>query len=297
MLVKESGKNMGKITKKIKENNIVMAINQILKNMAEDHVSESSAQCAYYVILSFIPFIILLLTLIQYTVVEPQHFIDIISKIIPENMNGIVIEIIREVYSKSIGTISVSLIFTLFSADRGLFALMKELHLIYNYTDKKNKSWIYLKLISFLKTVVFILLIVLGLVLLVFGSTIISAAKEWFGVFENYTVISEVLTHVVYILAAFIIFICIYKFMSGHKLKFKNQVLGAAFASIALNIVSFVFSKYLEIFKGFSTTYGSLTALILIMMWTYSCFYIIFFGAEINKFCNKELRNNKKGKN
>ncbi len=50
-----------------------------LKNMAKDHVSESSAQCAYYVILSFIPFIILLLTLIQYTVVEPQHFIDIIS--------------------------------------------------------------------------------------------------------------------------------------------------------------------------------------------------------------------------
>ena len=31
----------------------------ILKNMTEDHISESAAQCAYYVILSFIPFLIL----------------------------------------------------------------------------------------------------------------------------------------------------------------------------------------------------------------------------------------------
>lgn len=36
--------------------------------------------------------------------------------------------IIREVYSKSIGTVSISLIFMLFAADKGLFALMRELH-------------------------------------------------------------------------------------------------------------------------------------------------------------------------
>ena len=38
-------------------------IQTILDNIGEDHISEYSAQCAYYVILSFIPFVILLLTL------------------------------------------------------------------------------------------------------------------------------------------------------------------------------------------------------------------------------------------
>ena len=71
--------------------------------------------------------------------------------------------------------------------------------------------------------------------------------------------------------------------MPGHKITFKSQIRGALFGSIALNIVSFVFSKYLYIFRGFSITYGSLTTLILIMMWTYACFYIVFLGAEINK--------------
>ena len=100
----------------------------ILKNMNDDHISESAAQCAYYVILSFIPFIILLLTLIQYTSIDSEELIEILSNIIPSNMNGFIIGIVREVYSKSLGTISISLVFTLISAGRGLFALTKELH-------------------------------------------------------------------------------------------------------------------------------------------------------------------------
>lgn len=62
--------------------------------------------------------------------------------------------------------------------------------------------------------------------------------------------------------------------------------MGAVFGAIALNVVSFVFSKYLDIFKGFSITYGSLTTLMLVMMWTYSCFYTVFLGAELNKILN-----------
>ena len=75
--------------------------------------------------------------------------------------------------------------------------------------------------------------------------------------------------------------------MPKHRVSFKSQIYGAAFGAISLNIVSFIFSKYLDIFKGFSITYGSLTTLMLIMMWTYACFYIIFLGAEINKFISQ----------
>jgi membrane protein len=261
----------------------------ILNNMEEDHVGESAAQCAYYVILSFIPFIILLLTLIQYINIEPQQLIDIISNIIPANMNEMVVGVIREVYSKSIGTISISLIFTLFAADRGLFALMKELHLIYNFSDSKNKPWIYLKLISLVQTIIFIIIVAFGLVIMVFGNTIVNTVKESFGILENYTIFAEIMTQLWCLLITFIIFLCVYKFMSRHKLNLLKQIRGAIFASIALNVISFIFSKYLEIFRGFSTTYGSLTALMLIMMWIYTCFYIIFLGAEINKFYNKKI--------
>ena len=236
--------------------------------------------------LSFIPFIILLLTLIQYTNIEQQQLFDIIAKIIPSNMNEMVLGIVKEVYSKSVGTISISLIFMLLSADRGLFALVKGLHLVYNYRDNKRKSMLYLKLTSILKTIVFIILVAIGAVILVFGNSIISTIQEKFGLLENYTMISEFMTQIVFILIAFVVFLCLYKFIPGYKITFKSQVPGAIFSSIALIVISFIFSKYLDIFKGFSITYGSLTALMLIMMWTYTCFYVIFIGAEINKFYN-----------
>lgn len=256
----------------------------ILDNIKEDHISEYSAQCAYYVILSFIPFIILLLTLIQYTGIEQQQLLNIMSSMIPSSMSEMVLGVVREVYSKSVGTVSISLIFTLLSADKGLFALVKGLHSVYNYSGNQEKSMIYLKLTSILKTIIFIILIAVGAVILVFGTPIISTIQEKFGLLENYTIISQFLTQVVYTCIVFVVFLCLYKFIPGHKMTFRSQVPGAIFSSIALIIISFVFSKYLDIFKGFSITYGSLTALMLIMMWTYTCFYAIFLGAEVNKF-------------
>lgn len=263
--------------------NILEKTKNILKKMNEDHISESAAQCAYYVILSFIPFLILLITLVQYTHLDSEELLEILSNIIPENMEGFVIGIVKEVYSKSLGTISISLVFTLISAGKGLFALTKELHTIYNSTNQTKKSWIYLKIASVVETIIFIIVLTIGMILLVFGKTIVSTAKEQFGLFENYTIISSIIYRSVFILTVFIIFLFIYKFMSRHKVKLKSQVKGAIFSSLLLNIVSFIFSRYLNIFKGFSSTYGSLTTLMLIMMWTYTCFYVIFLGAEINK--------------
>ena len=262
----------------------ISSIQKILDNMSEDHIKEYSAQCAYYIILSFIPFIILLLTLIQYTNIQQQQLFDIISKIIPSSMNEMVLGVVREVYSKSVGTISISLVFTLIAADKGLFALSKGLHQVYNYEGHKRKSIIYLKLTSILKTAIFIVLIAIGVIILVFGKSIISTIQEKFGLLENYTAISQLITQLAYLFITFIVFLCVYKFVPGYKITFKSQIPGAIFSSIALIIISFVFSIYLDIFKGFSTTYGSLTALMLIMMWTYACFYVIFLGAEINKF-------------
>ena len=266
-----------KISKRMKQ------FNMILKNSGDDHISEYSAQCSYYTILSFIPFVILLITLIQYTNIQQQTLFDAISKIIPSSMNEFVIGIVREVYSKSIGTISVSIIFTLWSAGKGLFALTKGLHSVYNTGEDSEKSVIYLRIMALIETVIFIVLIMLGMVLLVFGNSLKSLMQQHFGALENFSTFSQVVTELGFILATVIIFLFLYRFMPKHKVTFKSQIPGAIFGALALNIISFVFSKYLDIFKGFSITYGSLTTLMLIMMWTYSCFYSLFLGAELNK--------------
>lgn len=118
-------------------------INKLLTQMSEDHVSEYSAQCAYYTILSFIPFAIILITLIQYTSITWQNLFETISKVIPSSMNELVLGIVQEVYSKSIGTISISIIFILWSNGRGLYALTKGIREIYKIEGEKRKIILY----------------------------------------------------------------------------------------------------------------------------------------------------------
>lgn len=168
----------------------------LFDNMNNDHVSEFSAQCSYYTILSFIPFVILLITLIQYTGIEPQTLFDVISKVIPENMNDMIIGVIQEVYSKSIGTISISIIFTIWSAGKGFFALTKGLQSVYNTEKQEFPSYIYLRAKVVLETILFIVLIVIGLVGLVFGHSLRAVIQEKFSGFTNYTLISSIMTKV-----------------------------------------------------------------------------------------------------
>ena len=264
----------------------ITTVQKILSNLKEDHISEFSAQCAYYTILSFIPFVILLLTLIQYTNIEQQQLLDIMSSIIPSSMSEMVLGIVQEVYSKSLGTISISVIFTIWAAGKGLYALTRGLQVVYNTDDTQKTSYLYLRLKAFFETILFIFLIVIGMVVLVFGNGVISIIKSHFDGLKNYNSISEIFTQLGFVFITFIVFLMLYKFTPKHKVTFRSQIYGALFGAVALNIISFVFSKYLVIFKGFSITYGSLTTLMLIMMWTYSCFYAVFLGAELNKIMN-----------
>lgn len=280
---------------KIKE--ILKKIDKVFKNMNKDHISEYTSECSYYTILSFIPFIILIITLIQYTGIDKEVMFNAFSRLIPENMNAMVIKIIDEVYTKSIGTISISIIFTLWSAGKGLYALTKGLHSVYKTNEEEKINYLKLRFRAIISTILFIILFVVGLLALVFSNSFVSIIKEKFGGFRNFTCISSLITKLAFLTTTIVIFIFIYRFMPKHKVTFRSQIYGAIFGGISLNVISYVFAKYLDIFKNFSITYGSLTALMLIMMWTYSCFYAVFLGAEVNKLIaikrkNKSSKNN-----
>lgn len=270
-----------------KFNLIKEKIKEFIKKVQKDNVSGYAAQSAYYIILSFIPFVIILLTLIQYIGLDKENLYYIIKTIIPISMNETVLGIIQEVYSKSIGTISLSLLIAIWASSKGFYALYKGLQVVYENKNKTN--YLSLKLRTILYTFGFSALIVLALVLMVFGKIIINFINEKFKIFDFYTVIF-ILKDLLVIIGLFVFLLLVYKFVPKSKNKIKKQVPGAIIASIGWIIISKIFSVYLSLFKGFSIMYGSLTTIILIMMWVYLCIYIILIGAEINNHIYKKNR-------
>ena len=84
---------------------IIKGIGKFFNRVGEDHVGEYTAQCAYFTFLSFIPFIILLLSLIKYMNIERGTLEYILEAILPTITKNSVVDIIQEMYSKSLQTL------------------------------------------------------------------------------------------------------------------------------------------------------------------------------------------------
>lgn len=261
--------------------NKLLVPKRFFEKLQDDHISEYAAECAYFTILSFIPFIILFLTLIQFTAVNKESIYYWVGQIVPSSMNDSIIGVIDEVYSKSIGTISISAIFALWSSSKGFYYLSKGLRHIYG--TKKTKTNIIIRIEGILYDFIFILSIIAFLLVMLLG-------KRIHNIFNKIEFLSVAISYILkirgflLIIPMFIVFLFIYKFIPKHKLPMLSQVGGALFSSLAWYVVSWFFSIYINLFEGFSNTYGSLTSIILIMMWVYVCMFIILIGAEINYF-------------
>lgn len=258
-------------------------INNFLKCIKKNNISEFAAQGAYYIVLSFIPFIILLLTLIQYIGIDKQNLYLVIKTIIPNTMNETILGIIQEVYTKSIGTISLSIIFVLWASGKGFYSLCKGLQKIYEIEEKS--TYFSLKIKSIIYTLGFILLIILALILMVFGQILADFLVFKFNIGIDIISIIIKCSDIIVVIGLFIFLVLVYKFIPQKKLK--KQIPGAIIASVGWIIISKIFSAYLSLFKGFSVMYGSLTTIVLIMMWVYFCMYIILIGAQINNLIEK----------
>ena len=261
-------------------------IGNILKKINNNHIDQYTAQCAYFTILSFIPFMILILTLTKYIGIGQDDLFFVLNKILPSNiLSDTVLGIVKEVYSKSLGTITVSILFILWSAGRGFLALCKGLDSAYEVEE--NKMFMHFRLKATICTIAFVALIIATLLLVVFGNSINGMLQEKFNIVSNVLNIILKSKHILAILILTFVFSLAYRFIPNHGYRFKDQLPGALLAAIACDIISLFYSIYVEIFTGFSVMYGSLTSIVLAMMWLYACMYCILIGAMINKKISK----------
>ncbi len=263
----------------------IRIVRGFLKEIKKDHVGAYAAQSAYFIMLSFIPFLILLLTLLQYTSITKTDVFTMTQMIFPDTMNGFVINIIDEVYSKNLLVVSVSAVAAAWSAGKGVLALMRGMNTIYEVEERRN--YLVLRLRCAIYTVAFVITIVLSLIVLVFGNYIHSLVLTYVPFLAVITGLVVRLKDVVSIAILAFLFMALYWFLPNRKQKFWKQAPGALCATVGWYGFSLGFSFYVSHSAGFSNMYGSLTTIVLIMLWLYFCMYILLLGAEINSHFEK----------
>lgn len=252
------------------------------KIISDDNIFVYSAQASFYIIISSIPFIIVLLSLAKFFLpVSETDVLAILEPLVPEVIKPSIKSIIHELFYKATGSvISITAISSLWSASRGIAAISRGVRNVYH--TPKRSAFVTEILASILYTVAFMFIMLIFLATSVFGTSIIkflelkSGFLCWF--FGKTSWIKWLFTFSVLT----IFFALIYMAFSGRKIHLKRHLPGAVFTTLVWIVFSLLFSFYIENFANYSYIYGSLAAIVLMMLWVYSCMIIFLIGAEIN---------------
>lgn len=251
------------------------------KQMSKKNISAFASSTAFFLFLSLIPALMLLCAIIPYTPLTEANLMNVVREISPDALDALLTSIIADVYDKSIGVISVTAIVTLWSAGKGVLALMRGLNAINDVEE--NRNYLLLRMVACLYTVLVLIAVLLSLLIMVFGNSIIGLIE---GVIPQTSYLFDLLMHFrsPFVWAVLTIVIALmYAYVPGARLGFKMQLPGAVFAAVAWSVMTWAFSVYVDVFNGFNT-YGSLTTIIVLMLWLYAAMYIILAGAYINRY-------------
>lgn len=265
-----------------KSSRALKIIQEFSERIMGDHVGAYAAQSAFFILLSFIPFMMLLLNIIQYTPLTEEAVSSAVMSVIPEDFHTVVQTIIMEIYRRSSAVLPVSAIIALWSAGKAINSLTYGLNTVYHV--KETRNYFVNRLRSMLFTLFFIGAFVVTLVLMVFGRSIQHGLTKYFPAVAEFTGVLLSLRTVITMVALMFTFVLMYRFVPNRKASVESQIPGALVTTISWQVLSVGFSFYLEYFPGVTRMYGNLTTMILLMLWVYFCMYLILIGAEINDY-------------
>lgn len=261
---------------------LIRAALEMKRDMERSHVGAYAAQSAYFIMLSFLPLMIMLLSMIQYTHIGKADIYELIQEIVPVGFQSWILGIVDEMYSHTMAAVSLSAIVTAWSAGKSFMALNRGMNAICKV--ERNPNYILMRLRGAVYALFFVALLLVSLLLIVFGHSIHLLAEKHFPLLAIFTRIL-LSFRLVIMLALFILFFALlYKILPNRKAGFFEQLPGAVFASIGWYLFSFGFSMYIEWRNGRFDMYGSLTTLVLFMFWLYFVMYIALIGMEINQW-------------
>ena len=249
----------------------------------EHRVSVHAAHVAFFILVSIFPFLMFLISLLQYTPLGEDVISSVVKDVVPGYLSTMVNSWLLETYRASNSTIlSVTVIAALWTGSKGLWGIVYEMDQIYEVRKKRNL--LICRLQSIFYTIVFTLMIIISLILLVYGNQIVQLINTYFPFFREISLIVFLLRSCGSFLVFVIYFLFLYRFVPKHKTTFRNELPGAGLAAFLWIAFSYLYSVYIDSFNSFSSAYGSLTSIVLLMLWLYFCILFIFVGAMLNQY-------------
>ena len=259
---------------------------RVWAEIGKDDIFGRAAQLSYYFLLALFPLLLFLMSVIGLIMGSGtglrQSLFNYLGKVLPSSASELVSATVFEVSNGSGGgKISFGILAALWAASTGMGAVSDSLNVAYHV--KETRPWWKQRLIAVGLTLALAVLIIAALVIVLCGGRIADNLANSYGLSLGFTFAWKLLQWPIVLVFLFIGFALIYYWAPDLKDQNWRWVTpGSLVAVILWLLVSFSFRLYLHYFNSYSKTYGSLGAVIILMLWFYLTGAAILIGGEVN---------------
>jgi membrane protein len=245
-----------------------------------DQVGQNAAALAYYLVFSFFPLLIFLSVLLGFLDLPPI-IADPYQAFIPIDIIQIAnayLEHISEV--KNPYLLALGLVFTIYFTMRAMNCLLCALHRAYRIKPKsslfKNQLW------TFVATVMLMVIIFFTLILLTLGQHVLTFLSGIIPIDAGSINQWNILRFLVLAVVLFLSIMVLYYYVANKKYTLRSVMPGTLAALCSWLIFSIGFAYYVENMGNYSVVYGSIGAVIVLLLWLYCSAITLIMGAEFN---------------
>ena len=271
-----------------KIHNTINLVIRFTKKIGRDRVRAHAAEAAFFIIMSVFPILMLLLTTLRYTTITSEQIIFTIEELTPFAITNEIQPVVDGIFGQSTALVPWTALVAVWTAGKGILGLSDGLNSIFQIEETKNYFITRVRCACY--TVVMVLALVVSLFILVFGYSIETYLLKKIPLLAAYQDELTILPTSVALLILLLLFTVLYTFLPNRRMRFVRQSPGAVFTAVSWGVFSYGFAIDLKYAGNMSVLDGSLTTLIVVMLWLYFCMYLLFIGAEINHYlANPEM--------
>jgi membrane protein len=261
------------------------ALKATVQEFQRDDALGIAAQLAYYLILAIFPFILVLVSLMG-TFGSPELASEILAylqRVMPEQAYDLIETFTANIISgqaEAPGLFTFGILFTIWAASGAFAALINALNRAYDVQE--TRPFWKVRGIAILMTLGLSVLILIGVLLLVLGPQIGEAIANVFGLEETFTLVWEVVRWPVALFFMVFTFALLYYFAPDVDQPFRWITPGGLIGVLLWVLASVGFNFYVSNFGSYNKTYGSIGAVIVLLLYLYISSLTILFGATLN---------------
>jgi len=259
---------------------------RVAASASQDEITGRAAQLAYYFFAALFP-LLLFLTAVLGLIAGPQsqlrqQVISRLTEAMPPSASGLVQQVVTQTsHASGQGKLTIGILLALISASAGMVALFAALNSAYHLKETRGfiRQWV----LAAALTIAVSLLVIAATAMIIYGETIVDELGNLVHLGGPAVFVWKVLQWPLAIVCLLVSLDILYYFgPDKREKKWRWTTPGAVIGQLLWLLVSCGLRVYLHFFNTYSATYGSLGAVMILLLWFYVSGLAVLLGGEVN---------------